>query len=165
MNSKDISHLNAITQFQIAVEWIQKCDNAECFDMYDDFIRNRSEGQMTKLFTPSIVIAYAYMCFVLPRQSVFDGMDFNNVDISNFNIKVDTYAKKGKVCRHLRNALAHSNIEILKYGVKFVDNGYKTGETFEAFVSFSDLGRFISSIYIKNKCAAFAQGLGNSNGK
>jgi hypothetical protein len=104
----------------------------------------------------------AYPLFVYPQQSEFEKMNFAGINTSKFEdisgISARSKYKNNlgeynkKFCMRIRNSLAHAKFIIEKESSKiiFMDDD-KGRKFFEARISFTDFGDFISDFYIEAK--------------
>jgi hypothetical protein len=105
------------------------------------------------MFNEGILLSYAYMTLVLPKETVFKNLCINSIDTTKFQINKDTYNKKNDLVRHIRNALSHGNITIKNIDIlTFWDsNVMNSDEEFEADIKFNDFGTFLSDLYSLKK--------------
>lgn len=154
MITEKMQILDLITQAQIGTHWLSltemKYTSTEHFcDVLREF--KSSHGNIP-IFNVGTLLSYAYISLVLPKQTIFEGLDYSQIDITQFKIIYNTYTKDNdkeeSMVRHIRNALSHGNISVKNNKFYFKDQNPKDPEKqIEVEIEFGAFGNFLDNTF------------------
>lgn len=148
MDTKDYDLFNLITQAQIGVSWIFESTvvkNAQVEQLNEVLNEFKLNNGNIDIFNQGTALMYAYISFLLPKESIFSQINTNNINISGFNI---IQGNKKDIFRRLRNSLAHGYIEVKnKAYFVFRDKRNKEPFDFEVEITFQEFGQFVQEFY------------------
>ena len=86
-------------------------------------------------------MAYAYIVFVYPRETIIKEIDEGKLDFSDFDVLVGHIS-----VRRIRNAIAHGRFSFSKKAIlTLTDNNRKRNNPFKASISAGKFGIFLQS--------------------
>lgn len=145
-----------INQAIIGINWLKVINDAENADKtLIQLLKERQDVLYLKgerVLNTGVLIMAAYILFVYPRETEIDNLDFSQIDISRFKITAEDKNNQNpkKICRRLRNSIAHANFEVIhdKNLLKFSDE--KNGSNkIEFEIGIVDFGTFIDNFTLE----------------
>lgn len=158
---KKMNALQLATKFMISTKWLELSEKENSIALQN--YKSKNEG--LNVLNESVLIAFAYMIFVIPKESsIFNDVEvddtLNNL-INQIDFSVYTYnddrRNVNSVIKHIRNALSHANIffdENLDF--EFYDKSMNGNEA-RFKMSLSNFSNFIEEVYDKQKNKYFKQ--------
>ncbi len=135
---------NLVTQAQISISWLFQSTKTNDQNVQGALKAFTEEHEGCDIINPGILMAYAYICFVYPRETAIKSIDDKRLDFSKFNI---TIGQNKDVLRRLRNSIAHGRFSISSDAkITFTDNRKDGKDPFCAEISCGDLGSFVQSL-------------------
>src|ERR1035438_9805415 len=77
-------------------------------------ISSHISGNRCDLINPGLVLAACYIYFVYPRETAFDVINFDGIDLSSFE---PAPPEAHRMLRRLRNSLSHGRFSINDLGI------------------------------------------------
>ncbi len=104
---------------------------------------------MGDILNPGTLIAFSYLIFVFPKESNF--ITFEEDQTKHFSIfknEKTISCKSDEVIRHLRNAIAHANIDYHSKEMLFIfkDKNMRNNDIFEIQISLNNFKEFLVKI-------------------
>jgi hypothetical protein len=163
MNKPD-TDWNLVIQARISISWLFESVQIKepKFSDYLQQFKKKNEG--CDIINPGILIAFAYIAFVYPKETSLDMIDVSELDFSKFSFRKDEGEVKPKaIVRRLRNSIAHGRYSIARDAkITFEDNCTCGKDPFTAEIACGDFGAFITSFCTKAKAEYFRK-RGSSN--
>tara|TARA_B100000609_G_C16941468_1_gene294353 strand:- start:112 stop:570 length:459 start_codon:yes stop_codon:yes gene_type:complete len=132
---------NLVVQAQIAIEWIFKSQSSKDIYLRTAVAKYREENENCELVNPGLLMAYAYIVFVYPRETIIKEIDEGKLDFSDFDVLVGHIS-----VRRIRNAIAHGRFSFSKKAIlTLTDNNRKRNNPFKASISAGKFGIFLQS--------------------
>jgi len=134
---------NLVRQAQISISWLFASANSSDNSVRNALANFRSQNENCEVINPGILLAYAYIVFVYPRETALEKVSTASLDYSKFTFKA---GKPKDIIRRLRNSIAHGCYSISpKAVITFKDNCRCGNDPFEVEVSCGDFGAFVNS--------------------
>lgn len=144
---------NLLTQAQISIGWLlesAKNENASLTEY-------RRQNENCEILNPGILMAYAYIAFVYPKETALNAVDVNDLNFSKFTIEPDKTLKPKDIVRRLRNSIAHGRFTVSPNAeITFEDNCRCGKDPFRARISCGDFGHFVQCFCGKARNTHFA---------
>ena len=140
--SKPDTDWNLVTQAQISIGWLFRSaqDENKTLSEY------RNESENCEIINPGILMAYAYIVFVYPKETALEAVDVGCLDLSKFSIEPNGDLKPKDVVRRLRNSIAHGRFTVSSEAKIILEDNCKCGkDPFKATISCGDFGAFVQS--------------------
>lgn len=178
LNHEEHILFDLMIKFDISLEWLQISEELNTKALQDFKAKNENMS----VFNDSLILAYAYMMFLFPKETVFaDVYDYEeykkNLDVfkieSSYSEKInrngktvtvkpgdDEYeeAKKRSLLRHIRNALAHGLVSVEQGNFVLTDVNQKNKiETCKITVNQIAFAQFIQKLFNDSKKRFFEQ--------
>lgn len=137
----DDTDWNLVVQAQIAIGWIFNSATSVDPNLKASVASYRKKNENCELVNPGLLMSYAYIVFVYPRETAISGIDEANLDFSAFNVSAGDVT-----IRRIRNAIAHGRFSFSSDAqLTLRDNNRNKTDPFEASISAGDFGNFIQS--------------------
>lgn len=149
---------NLVIQTQIAVKWLEESMNSSNPYVKKEVEEYRKKRENCGLLNPGVLIAYAFMVFVYPKETEQPEIKKLKTDYSKFQVTKGSFE-----FRRIRNAIAHGRFSvshddgIITFWDSRLDEEKKIDIDFEASISLWDFGSFVDSYCSELKALHFAK--------
>jgi len=114
---------------------------AEKDEQFGKYLKNYESYSKGPIINAGVLIAFSYLTLVFPREAaLYEELNFANLTTEKFQVLKGSYKDKKDLLRHLRNAIAHANIQL--------EHGYIVlkDRDFEVKILTKDFGNFLNQL-------------------